>query len=79
MKENSKYRYNTDVSFLTPDNREDQIRALEEQRLELTAEMERIVTAFAKISGKRRLKKRAGGRVGKAVNDYAPAKHDFRK
>lgn len=74
MKDKYRYKYENDVTFLTPDNREDQIRSLEHQRLEIVDEMEIIAAEFARLSGKRALKKRAGGPVGKAPNDYVPKK-----
>lgn len=49
--------------------REDEIARLEEERLEIITEIEKIMKRYAKISGNRRLGRRAA-KVGKAPNDW---------
>ena len=49
--------------------REGEIASLEEERLEIVREIEKIMKRYAKISGCRRLSRRTA-KVGKAPNDW---------
>ena len=69
----SKRKYDDldDVSRMTEDERSEAILALEARRYEINEELERLMSAYARLTKNRRIARRRY-KMGKSPNDYKP-------